>query len=77
MSKEISEQLKSHLAAELTTIATCLKLMRRDGTEYCFTDHDTPLIIDGDTYEATNGIIPSALAQSNSLSVDNMEVVAL
>lgn len=77
MSKTISVELKAHLASEVTTIATCLKLVRLDGAEYFFTDHDTDLTIDGDTYEATDGMIPTSISQSNGLSVDNMEIVAL
>jgi uncharacterized phage protein (TIGR02218 family) len=76
MSKEISAELKAHLAQEVTTIATCLKLTRQDNAEYFFTDHDADIIYDGDTYEATDGILPMSLNQTHNLAVDNMEIIA-
>lgn len=76
MSKSITSGLKSHIASEVTTIAWCLKITRLDGETFCFTDHDVDLVIDGYTYEASSGMIPSTLKQSNNASVDNMEMTA-
>jgi uncharacterized phage protein (TIGR02218 family) len=76
MSKTIGNDLKDHFDANLTTLATCWRLTRPDGAEYFFTDHDVDLEVDGDTYEATSGMIPTALSQNRGLAVDNMEVVS-
>ena len=38
--KPISSSLAAHLAGEVTTLATCWKLMLRDNTVLGFTDHD-------------------------------------
>ena len=47
MSKTISTALAQHLAGEVTTLATCWKITRRDGIVLGFTDHVRDLQIDG------------------------------
>lgn len=74
--KTISATLKALFESELCKPAVCWIITRQDGTQYFFTDHDTDLIIDGDTYEAASGILPLALSQNDQLSVDNMDVIA-
>lgn len=76
MSKDISSSLSAHLAQELTTLAVCLKLVRTDGVEYFFTNHDAEIAFDGDIYDPSDGIVPSSLVSNAQLSVDNMEVIA-
>lgn len=72
--KTISNDLAAHIAGEVTTLATCWKLTRRDTSVLGFTDHDGNLTISGVTYVAATGFTPSAIASSSGLSVDNMEV---
>jgi len=76
MSKTIGAALKSHMAQEVTTLATCWRIERTDGTEYFFTDHDVDLVIDGDTYGAASGMITSSLTQQRGLGTDNMEALS-
>jgi uncharacterized phage protein (TIGR02218 family) len=66
----------THLAGEVTALATCWSITRRDGEQFFFTDHDRDLVVDGDTYEAASGVLPMSLAQKDNLSIDNMSVVA-
>ena len=73
--KPISTALNSHIAGEVTTLATCWALNRRDGTEMFFTDFDEDLVIDGDTYLAASGYSRSAIANSSSFSVDNIDII--
>lgn len=73
MTKTIGASLKAHIAQNLTTLATCWKLQRQDGVKFFFTDHDKDLVIDGDTYDAESGWLPSQLEQNRALAVDNME----
>jgi hypothetical protein len=49
MPKTISPALAQHLAGEVTTLATCWKITRRDGAVLGFTDHVRDLrgLIDG------------------------------
>lgn len=72
--KSISNDLAAHLAGEVTTLATCWKLTRADTTVMGFTDHDADLVIGGVTYKAATGFTPTALANSASLSVDNLDI---
>ncbi len=76
MSKTISNDLKTHMAGTLTSMATCWRVTRVDGTEYFFTDLDVDLTVDGDLYEAASGMLPTAPAQKADLSVDDIEVVS-
>jgi len=72
--KQISSQLAAHLAGEVTTLATCWKLTRRDTTVFGFTDHDQDIVYSGITYKAATGFTPSAIQNSGSLKVDNLDV---
>ena len=72
--KPVSTALASHLAGEVTTLATCWRLDRIDGWVRGFTDHDRNLVIDGVTYVAATGFLPSAIKSGSDLSVDNLDV---
>lgn len=72
--KILSASLAAHLAGEVTTLATCWKITRRDATVLGFTDHDRDLVISGVTYKASAGFTPSAIASTSDLSVDNLDV---
>lgn len=72
--KQVSTNLAGHLASEVTTLATCWKLKRRDNTILGFTDYDRDLIIDTVMYKASTGFSPGAIDSAGSLRVDNIEV---
>lgn len=72
--QQLSTALSNHLAQEVTTLATCWKITRRDAVVYGFTDHDTDLVVDGLTYTAKSGITPTAVSSQLGLSVDNLEL---
>lgn len=72
--KEISAELEAHLAQEVTTLATCWKLTRRDSTVLGFADHDRDIVFDGVTYKAATGFTPSSIENTSSLAVDNLDV---
>jgi uncharacterized phage protein (TIGR02218 family) len=72
--KDISPSLAEHLAGEVTTLATCWKLKRRDNTVLGFTNLDRDLVVDGVTYKAATGFTPSAIENSANFAVDNLEV---
>ena len=72
--KQISTELAAHLSGEVTTLATCWKLTRRDSTVLGFTDHDHDIVYSGVTYKAASGFTPSAIQNSGSLKVDNLDV---
>ncbi len=72
--KQISNALAAHIAGEVTTLATCWKLSRRDGVVLGFTDTDADVTVDSVIYKAASGFTPSAVQNTSSLSVDNLDV---
>jgi len=75
--KTISSGLQTHLAGETTTLATLWRIVRKDGTQFFFTDLDKNIPFDGDTYIASSGYSRTAIASDVSLSVDNLNVEGL
>ena len=59
---------------ELTTLAFCWRLERRDGVGLGFTSHDRDLEVGGFRYRAAPGIVPSAISRSDGLDVDTLDV---
>jgi uncharacterized phage protein (TIGR02218 family) len=72
--KPTTPALAAHLSGEVTTLATCWRLERSDGWVRGFTDHDRELVVDGLTYVASTGFLPSAIKTASDLSVDNLDV---
>ncbi|HVJ03327.1 MAG TPA: DUF2163 domain-containing protein [Sphingomonas sp.] len=64
----------SFLDSELTTVALCWRVERRDGVTIGLTAHDRDLEIDGLVYRAAPGMTPSAIVRSASLEADSMDV---
>lgn len=62
------------LEGELTTIALCWRIERRDGVTIGLTAHDRDLEIGGLVYRAAPGMTPSAIARSAQLDADSMDV---
>ncbi|MFN7451682.1 MAG: DUF2163 domain-containing protein, partial [Alphaproteobacteria bacterium] len=72
--RSFSQGLSNHLAQEVTTLATCWKVTRRDGAVLGFTDHDKTLTFQGVTYKAQTGMTPTAVSSSLGLAVDNLDI---
>lgn len=64
----------TQLSPELTHLALCWRVVRTDGVALGFTTHDAPLVINGLRYASAPGMSPSAIAVSDGLDVDTMEV---
>lgn len=62
------------LRHDLTTLAFCWRLRRRDGIAIGFTTHDRDLVIKGLVYRAAPGMLPSAIALSDGFEADTMDV---
>lgn len=52
---------------DLTALAFCWRLQRADGVALGFTSHDRDLALEGLTYRAAPGMVPSAVERSTSL----------
>lgn len=72
--RAISNAMETALSKEVTTLATCWKMTRRDGQVAGFTDFDQNIVVDSLTYEAKTGFSPTAIASSANLNVDNLDV---
>ena len=72
--KTISEALRQHIQIEVTTLATCWKLTRRDGTIMGFTDSDRDIVFAGVTYRASAALQASAITTSIGLTADNFDL---
>lgn len=64
----------SWYAGDLTTLALCWRLDRRDGVSLGFTGHDRDLAIGGLLYRAAPGMTPSAVSLSDGLDVDTLDI---
>jgi uncharacterized phage protein (TIGR02218 family) len=60
--------------ADLTTLAFCWRLERRDGICLGFTSHDRALAIGGLVYRAAPGMLPSAIALSDGFEAGTLDV---
>jgi uncharacterized phage protein (TIGR02218 family) len=89
--KTASSAMKTHLGGDVTQLCRLYKLTRKDGSIFCFTDHDTDIdttphqdvFTDGSAsplvgyiYEAAVGFLPTATENKSDLSVDNQEATA-
>jgi uncharacterized phage protein (TIGR02218 family) len=72
--KAASSALATHIAGEVTTLASCWRVTRKDGAAFFFTDHDRDLVVDGQLYQASTGYSRTAITNDASLSVDNLDV---
>jgi len=62
------------LQPDLTNIAFCWRLERRDGICLGFTTHDRDLAIGGLVYRAAPGMLPSAIALSDGFDADTLDI---
>lgn len=75
--KNISPALQAHLAGELTTLATIIKITRTDGVVKAFTTHDRDLVIGGVTYLADGAMTPSAIDGNTTLASGQMDIAGV
>lgn len=59
---------------DLTSLAFCWRLERRDGVVLGFTSHDRDLVLDGLVYRAAPGMVPSAIERRDSLDTGTMDL---
>lgn len=66
--------MPSFLERELTALAFCWRVERRDGICLGFTSHDRDLAIDGLVYRAAPGMLPSAVSVSDDFDASTLDV---
>ncbi|MBC7504284.1 MAG: DUF2163 domain-containing protein [Sandarakinorhabdus sp.] len=67
-------ELGERLTGELTHLAICWRVVRRDGVALGFTTHDRPLLVAGLRFESAPGMAPSAIVANDDLEIDTMDV---
>jgi len=72
--KTISAGLQTHIDQTTTTLATLWRVVRKDTTQFFFTDHDKDITFEGDKYIASSGYTRTAISNDSSLSVDNLNI---
>lgn len=72
--RELTTALGDHMAQDVTTLATCWRIRRRDGVLMGFTTHDTGIIVDQLEYMPSSAFSPSNISSSNAMNVDNLDV---
>ena len=66
--------MPSFLESELTSLAFCWRVERRDGVCLGFTGHDRDLEIGGLVYRAAPGMLPSAVSVSDGFEASTLDV---
>ena len=72
--RRLSPELEQHFAGEITTLATCWRIIRADEIELGFTDRDQSLLIDSIEYDSIAGFTPTTIESKSNMSVDNMDI---
>jgi len=70
----LSAALTTHLAGEVTTLATLWSVTRVDNEAFYFTDHDKPITFDGQVYATGVGYDRTSIEDKADLSADNMDI---
>lgn len=71
--QNLDPALQAHLNTGATAMCRCWLIIRRDGETFGFTDHDSDLSFDGNSFTASTGLTSTAMQTSTGLSVDNGE----
>lgn len=66
--------MSSLLINGVKRFATCWTITRKDAVMFRFTDHDTPLIIGGDTYSPAAAVDPTARQRQEGLEPGNVDI---
>lgn len=72
--RELSSSFAARLDSGVTTLCTCWRVIRRDGSVRGFTDHDCDLTIDGVVHAAMSGLESSAFEASLGFAIGGAEV---
>lgn len=70
----MSPALRAHIKQEVTSICTCMEIVRQDGKSYRFTDHDQTITIGEKSYVPYNSFARTSIASSLDIEVDDMSI---
>ncbi len=72
--KTTTGAMDTHLAQDVTALATCWIIDREDGITKRFTDHDRDIDVGGDVYSSIGSYKRTASETTDTLSVDNLDI---
>ncbi|KWI90201.1 hypothetical protein WM08_15205 [Burkholderia ubonensis] len=75
--RNISTAFAQFLLQDVKTMASCVRITRKDGQVFGFTDHDINIGVGGVLYTSSSGFIASAIENTSDLSTSNLEVDGL
>jgi hypothetical protein len=73
--KELSNSLLTELAKNETTLALMVKIIRKDNTEYNFTNLNKDIEYNSKIYKSSGSFLPTSFQQVADLSVDTIEII--
>jgi hypothetical protein len=81
--KTATAPMIAHIAQEVTTLADCIKITRKDGQVFAYTSYDQDIVLSEGgspetftTYKANGSYVPSALKSDATLSIPNQDIDA-
>ncbi|AXQ69745.1 tail assembly protein [Caulobacter phage CcrSC] len=72
--KDLTDALRAHLRGGVTTICTCIEIVRKDKKSFRFTDHDEPLTVANAIYVPYASYARTSISTSIENEVDEMEI---
>lgn len=75
--KVIPIALQQEFQKGAVALASLFYLKRRDGKVFAYTDADTDITMEGVTYKAFAGVLPSAVESTGQMNVDNLNMKGL
>ncbi len=73
--KNLSGTVAAHIDDEVTQLATCFKLTRKDGVIMGFCDFDLILTVSGVNYQPDSGFLQTMLRKNGDMSKDNADII--
>lgn len=75
--RPVDPHTSERFSAVVPGLCTCWRIIRKDGTELGFTDHDHDISFTGTLFSSISGAEGSSLEETSSLSTDNAEIVGV
>jgi uncharacterized phage protein (TIGR02218 family) len=72
--KNLTPTMTAHISGGVTTLCTCWKLTRQDGTVQGFTDFSQNLTVDAVLFKAATGFTATTIESKSDFSVDNLDI---
>ena len=69
---QLHDSLSRASKAEVTNLASCIRIKRLDGYVVGFTEHDVDLVVGGMVYKALGGIDASSVSSGTEMAPDNL-----